>query len=89
MVCIGTLSERRVLAPVSSKLGKKSSTAARAVAPPRAMCARAGLRVEWVDVRVHQHVGEDEVLETLHAAADARLVVVLEGLPSTRARERE
>lgn len=38
------------------------------------------LRVERVDVRVHQHVGQHQILEALDAALRARLVVVLEGL---------
>mmetsp|Transcript_58376 Transcript_58376/g.133956 ORF Transcript_58376/g.133956 Transcript_58376/m.133956 type:complete len:410 (+) Transcript_58376:422-1651(+) len=38
------------------------------------------LRIERVDVRIHEHVGEDEVLEALHSPCDTRLVVILERL---------
>mmetsp|Transcript_6199 Transcript_6199/g.18622 ORF Transcript_6199/g.18622 Transcript_6199/m.18622 type:complete len:271 (+) Transcript_6199:155-967(+) len=44
------------------------------------------LRVEGRDVRVHEHVGEDEVLEALDPPPHPGLVVVLEGVEKVVAR---
>lgn len=44
------------------------------------------LRVERVDGRLHEHVGQHQVLEARGAPRAARLVVVLEGLEEVRVR---
>jgi hypothetical protein len=45
---------------------------------------RTHLRVEGVDAGLHEHVGEDEILEAGGAAGGPALVVVLEGLEEVR-----